>query len=88
MDARTIAYKSRVAAGSDEHRCPRCGSYSVRKDEALFAAVSVVELRCESCRFEEERRSDAADYAAWLERWRGRLVVPIYDYDEDLVDVD
>jgi hypothetical protein len=54
----------------------------------LFAAVTVMELACESCRFEEERRSDAADYAAWLERWRGRLRVPIYDYDEDLVDVD
>ena len=84
----TITYNSRVAAVSDEHRCPRCGSYSVRKNEVLFAAVTVVEPTCESCRFEEERRSDANDYAAWLERWRGRLQVPIYDYDEDLVDVD
>ncbi len=77
-----------MAAVSDEHRCPRCGSYSVRKNEVLFAAVTVLELECDSCKLEEERRSDAADYATWLERWRGRLIVPIYDYDEDLVDVD
>jgi uncharacterized protein (DUF983 family) len=77
-----------VTVVSDEHRCPRCGSYSVRKNEVLFAAVSVLELACESCKHEEERRSDASDYAAFLERWRGRLRVPIYDYDEDLVDVD
>ena len=77
-----------MAAVSDEHRCPRCQSYSVSKDEVLFAAVTVIELTCQSCGFEEERRSDAADYAAWQERWRGRLRVPIYDYDEDLVDVD
>ena len=77
-----------MAAVSDEHRCPRCGSYSVQKNQVNFAAVTVMELACESCKFEEERRSDASDYAAWLERWRGRLVVPIYDYDEDLVDVD
>ncbi len=73
---------------TDEHRCPRCGSYAVRKHETKFAAVTVVELACENCRHEEERRSDAADHAAWVERWRGRLRVPIYDYDDDLVDVD
>lgn len=60
----------------------------MRRDETAFATVTLVELTCESCKHEEERRSDAADYAAWLERWRGRLRVPIYDYDDDLVDVD
>jgi len=73
---------------TDEFRCPRCRSYEVRKDEARFADVTVLELTCESCKLEEERRSDAADYAAWSERWRGRLRVPIYDFDDDLVDVD
>lgn len=73
---------------TDEFRCPRCGSYTVRKDETRFADVTLLELRCEQCKLEEDRRSDARDYAAWAERWRGRLVVPIYDFDEDLVDVD
>ena len=73
---------------TDEHRCPRCGSYAVRKIETAFAAVTVLALRCESCRHEDERRSDAADHAAWFDSWRGRLRVPIYDYDDDLVDVD
>ncbi len=73
---------------TDEHRCPRCGSYAVRKAELAFAEVTVTELACTACHLEEERRSDAADLAAWTERWRGRLRVPIYDYDDDLVDVD
>lgn len=73
---------------TDEHRCPRCRSYAVRKDETLFADVTLVELTCESCKLEEERRSDARDWAAWQDRWRGRLRVPIYDYEDDLVDVD
>jgi hypothetical protein len=41
-----------------------------------------------SCKLYEERRSDAADFASWTTRWRGRLQIPIYDYDDDLVDVD
>lgn len=73
---------------TDEHRCPSCGSYAVRKDEALFAEVTLVELTCETCKLYEERRSDARDWAAWTERWRGRLRVPIYDYDDDFLDVD
>jgi hypothetical protein len=73
---------------TDEFRCPRCRSYTVRKDETAFADVTLLELTCESCKLEEERRSDARDWSAFEERWRGRLRVPIYDYDEDLVDVD
>lgn len=72
----------------EEHRCPRCGSYSARKTETSFADVTVVEMTCPSCNLEEERRSDAADFALWRDRWRGRLQVPIYDYYDDLVDVD
>ncbi len=72
----------------DEHRCPRCGSYVAQKTENAFADVTLVEMACDSCKLEEERRSDAPDFAAFVERWRGRLVIPIYDYDDDLVDVD
>jgi hypothetical protein len=72
----------------DEHRCPRCGSYTARQSETRFAAVTVVEMACDACKLEEERRSDAIDFTAWLERWRGRPTIPIYDYHDDLVDVD
>ena len=72
----------------EEQRCPRCGSYGARKTTTAFAEVTLVEMQCDSCRLFEERRSDAADFAAWLERWRGRPTIPIYDYDDDLVDVD
>ena len=72
----------------DEHRCPRCGSYAVDTSETAFAEVTLMELTCAACKLYEERRSDAGDFAAWLERWRGRPVVPIYDFDDDLVDVD
>lgn len=73
---------------TDEFRCPRCGSYSVRKTENAFADVTLLEMTCEHCHFEEERRSDDRDFTALQERWRGRLIVPIYDYVDDLVDVD
>ncbi|HVV81657.1 MAG TPA: hypothetical protein VHE35_01215 [Kofleriaceae bacterium] len=72
----------------DEYRCPRCHSFSVQRTDQRFAAVTVVEMTCASCKLYEERRSDARDYGEWRERWRGRPQVPIYDYYDDLVDVD
>jgi hypothetical protein len=72
----------------DEFRCPRCSSYAVERSESAFAAFTIVEMNCRSCKLYEERRSDARDFGAWKERWRGRLQIPIYDYEDDLVDVD
>jgi hypothetical protein len=72
----------------DEFRCPHCSSYAVEKTESAFADFTMVEMNCRICKCYEERRSDAADFAAWRDRWRGRLQIPIYDYDDDLVDVD
>lgn len=48
----------------------------------------MVEMNCRGCKLYEERRSDAVDFAAWKDRWRGRPQIPIYDYYDDLVDVD
>ena len=72
----------------DEFRCPRCRSFAVQRTEQRFATVTVSELNCTACKLYEERRSDARDLDAWLERWRGRPQIPIYDYYDDLVDVD
>ena len=72
----------------DEFRCPRCQSYAVERSETAFAAFTMVEMNCRGCKLYEERRTSAPDFAAWAARWRGRLQVPIYDYDDDLVDVD
>ena len=60
----------------------------MQRTEQRFATVSVVELTCTACKLYEERRSDARDHSEWLERWRGRIQIPIYDYYDDLVDVD
>jgi len=72
----------------DEYRCPRCRSFAVERTEQRFAAVTVIEMRCTACKLEDERRSDARDWNEWRESWRGRPQVPIYDYYDDLVDVD
>jgi len=72
----------------DEFRCPRCSSYACDKSETAFAAFTMVEMNCRTCKLYEERRSDALDFASFTARWRGRLQIPIYDYDDDLVDVD
>ena len=72
----------------DDHRCPRCQSFSVQRTDQRFAEVTVVELTCGACKLYEERRSDARDYDTWRERWRGRPSVPIHDYYDDLLDVD
>ena len=72
----------------DEYRCPRCRSFSVQRNDQRFADVTLVELTCDTCKLYEERRSDARDYADWRERWRGKPIIPIYDFYDDLVDVD
>lgn len=72
----------------DEFRCPRCGSFAAERTESRFAAFTMVEMNCRGCKLYEERRSDAADFAAFKDRWRGRPQIPIYDYYDDLVDVD
>jgi hypothetical protein len=60
----------------------------VARSESAFASFSMVEMNCRGCKLYEERRSDARDFAEWRLRWRGRLQIPIYDYYDDLVDVD
>lgn len=72
----------------DEFRCPRCGSFAAERTESRFAAFTMVEMNCRGCKLYEERRTDAGEFAAWAERWRGRPQIPIYDYYDDLVDVD
>ena len=72
----------------DVYCCLCCQSFDVRRSDSAFADVTLIALACENCQLEEERRSDAADLTLWLDRWRGRPQIPIYDFYDDLVDVD
>lgn len=52
------------------HRCPACGATQVRGGKTTFPEASLREYGCMSCGLYEERRSDDADFATWLDSWR------------------
>ena len=50
-------------------RCPECGSFRVRPSKFGMAGGHLREFGCLTCRIVEDRRSDAPDYVAWVDRW-------------------